>query len=89
MYYHGFLKNKNLVVVLKCPKSMLEYNFSKVFILFDCNTHNLEKLPNEAKEIIHAEDVENSEKVMICNNTIPSTSNTLKNLVANKSFHFS
>ena len=37
MSCHGFLKNKNPVVILKCPKRMLEYFFSKRFTLFDCN----------------------------------------------------
>ena len=35
---------------------MLEYYFSKWFTLFDCDTNNLEKLPNESKDRIHAED---------------------------------
>ena len=47
-----FLKKINPVVVLKCPKRMLEYYFSKVFTLFDLNTNNFEKLPNEVKNII-------------------------------------
>ena len=53
---------------------MLEYNFSKGFTIFDCNTNNLAKLSNEVKNRIHAEDKENSDKVMICSTTIPSTS---------------
>ena len=47
----------------------------------------MEKLPNEVKDRIHAEDTDNSDKVMIRSNTIPSTSNTLKNLAVNKNFH--
>ena len=31
MSCHGFLKNKKSVVILKCPKIMLEYYFSKGF----------------------------------------------------------
>ena len=31
MYCHGFLSNKNYVVVLKCPKRMLEYYFLKQY----------------------------------------------------------
>ena len=46
---HGFLKNINSVVVLKCPKRMLEYYFSKIFAILECNFNNLEKLPNEVK----------------------------------------
>ena len=89
MSRHGFLKNKNTVVILKCPKRMLKYYFSKGFTLFDCNTNNLAKLPNEVKDRIHVEYTENSEKVMICNTTIPSTSNTLNNLAVKKSFYSS
>ena len=89
MYYRGFLKNINSVVILKCPKRILEYYFSKLFTLFECNTNNLAKLSNEVKEIINAEDIDNSDKVMTCTSTIPSTSNTLKNLAVNKNFHSS
>ena len=73
MSCHGFLKNKNPVVVLKFPKRMLEQYFSKVFTLFDCNTNNLAKLPNEVKDRIYTEDAKNSDKVVICNTTISST----------------
>ena len=68
---------------------MLEYYLSKVFNIFDCNTNNLVKLPNKVKDRIHEEDTYNYDKFMICNTTIPSKSNTLKNLVVNKSFHSS
>ena len=68
---------------------MLEYYFSKGFTLFDWNTNNLAKIPNEVKDIIHAEDAENSDKVMICSTTIPSTLNKLKNLAVYKRFHYS
>ena len=49
----------------------------------------MSKLPNEVKQIIHAEDKENSEKVVTRTTTITSTSNTLKILELNKSFHSS
>ena len=68
---------------------MFEYYFSKGFNCFDCNVINLAKLPNEVKFRIHAEDTDNSDKFMICSTTIPSTSNTLKNLAVNTSFHSS
>ena len=87
MSCHGFFKKINFVVILKCPKRILEYYFWKVFTLFECNTINLEKLPNEVKYRIHAEDAENDEKVIICSTTISSTSNILKKLVVNTSFH--
>ena len=89
MSCHGFLKNKDPVVILKFPKRMFEYYFSKGFTYFDCSIINLEKLPTEVKVIIHAEDTDNSDKVMICSTTIPSTSNTLKNLLVNASSHSS
>ena len=54
MSCHGFLKNKNTFVVLKCPKSMLEYYFPKGFTRFEWNTINLEKLPNKIKQRINA-----------------------------------
>ena len=86
MSCRGFLKNKTSVFILKCPKRMLEYYFSKVFIIFECNTINLEKLLNEVKERVHVEDTDNYDKVMTCTTTILSTYNTLKNLAVNKSF---
>ena len=86
---HAFLKNINSFVILKGTKRILEYYFSKVFTLLECNTNNLSKIPNEVEDRIHAEETENSGKVMTCTNTIPSTSNTLKNLAVNKSFHSS
>ena len=86
---HGFLKNMNSVVILKCPKRMLEYYFSKVFSILEYNTNNLAKLPNEVKQIIHAEETDNSDYVMTCINTIPSTSNSLKKLLLHKSLHSS
>ena len=53
----------------------------------ECNDNNLAKPPNDVKQRIHAEETYDSDKVMTCINTIPSTSNTLKNLVVNKSLH--
>ena len=47
MSCHGFLKNINPIVILKCPKRMLEYHFSKVFTILECNINILAKLPNE------------------------------------------
>ena len=68
---------------------MLEFYFSKGFTPFECNAKNLAKLPNEVKYRIHAEETENSDKVMTCITKITSTSNTLKNLAFNKGFHYS
>ena len=88
MSYHGFLKNINSVVILKFPKRMLEYYFSKVFTILECNYNNLAKLPYDVKQITHAEETDNSEKIMICINKMLSTSNTLKNLVVDKILHY-
>ena len=41
MSCHGFLKNIDSVVILKCPKRMLEYYFSKGFTIWECNYNNL------------------------------------------------
>ena len=86
---HVFLNNKDTVVILKFPKRMFEHYFSKGFTYFDCTKINLEKLPSEVKDRIYAEKTYNSDKVMICSTTITSTSNTLKNLAVNTSFHSS
>ena len=83
MSCHGFLKNKICVVILKRPKSILEYHFLNGFTPFECNTINLEKIKNEIKQRVHAEYTDNSDKVMTCTTTIPSTWNTLKNLALN------
>ena len=89
MYCHAFLKKINSVFILKCAKRMLEYYFSRGFTLFECNTINLAKIPNEVKQRIHSEHTGNSDKVMTCTTAIPPTSNTLKILAVNKSFHSS
>ena len=55
MSFHGFLRNINSVVILKCLKRMLEYYFSKEFNILECYVNNLEKLPHEVKQRTHAE----------------------------------
>ena len=70
MYCHGFLKNKNAVVILKYTKRVLEYYFSKGFTILECNINNLAKLPNDAKQRIHGEETDNSDKAMTFINTI-------------------
>ena len=86
MSCHIILKNINTFVMIKCPKRMLEYYFSKGCTILECNYNNLTKLPNDVKQITHAEETDNSDKFMTCINKIPSTSNTLNNLVVNKVF---
>ena len=68
---------------------MLEYYFSKGFTILEWNDNNLSKLLNDVKQRTHAESTDNSDKVLTCINTIPSTSSTPKNLVVNKSLHYS
>ena len=68
---------------------MLEKYFSEGFTILEYNDNNLVKLPNDVKQRPHAEETDNSDKAVTCINTITSTSNTLKNLVWNKSLHSS
>ena len=89
MSCHVFLKNKDSVVILKCPNRISEYYSSKGFIHFDCNKRNLEKIPSEVKDRIYKEVTDISDKVMIRSTKIPSTSNTLNKLAVNASFHYS
>ena len=80
-----FLKNDYYVVILKCPHRMFEPYFNKGFIVFDCDENNLKRLPSQVKDRVGAKVTENSDKVIICSTTIPSASNTLKNLLVNAS----
>ena len=89
MSCHCFLNNKDSVVILKFPKRMFEYYFSKGFIHFYWNNINLEKIQSEVKDRIYSEVTDNPEKFMICSTTIPSNSNTMKHLLVNASFHSS
>ena len=41
---------------------MLEYCFSKVFTILECNDNNLAKIPNDVKQRTQAEETDNSEK---------------------------
>ena len=86
---HGFLKNNESVVILKYPHRMSEYYFNKGFIIFDCDEVNFKRLPSRVKYRVVAEVAVNSNLVMICYTTIPSTSNTLKNFLVNSNYHSS
>ena len=86
---YDFLNNIHFIVILKCPKRMLKYYFSKGFTILECNYNNLAELPNDVKQRTHEEETYNSEKLMTFINTIPSTSNTLKNLLLHKILHSS
>ena len=69
----GFLKNNESVFILKFPNRMFEYYFNKIFIIFNFYGNNLKRLPSEVKYRVDAEVTVNSDKVMICYTTIPST----------------
>ena len=85
----GYLKNNDSVFILKYPNRMFEYYFNKGFVIFDCDENTLKILPYEVKDRVGAEVTVNSDKVMIFSTTIPSTSNTLKNLLVNANSHSS
>ena len=85
----GFLENNESIVILKCPHMMFEYYFNKGFIIFDYDENNFKRFPSEIKYRVGAEVTVNSDKVMIWSATIPSTSNTLKNLLVNENSQFS
>ena len=74
----GFLKNNDSVVILKCPNMISEYYFNKEFVIFECDEDHFKKLLSEVKDRFGAELTVNTDLVMLCFTTMPSTSNTLK-----------
>ena len=46
---HVFTNNIKYIVILKCPRRMLEYYFSKGFGILERNPNNLKKIPNLEK----------------------------------------
>ena len=84
---HGFSKNSESVVMLKFPHRMPEYYFNKGFFIFDCDEVTLKRLPSQVKDRVGAEVAVNSDLVMLCYTTIPSTSNKLKNLLVNSNYN--
>ena len=68
---------------------MSEYYFNKGFIIFDCDEENLKIIPYQVKDRVGTEVPVNSDPVMLCYITIPSTSNTLKKLQVNSDYHSS
>ena len=85
---HGLSNNIKYIVILKCPKSLLEYYFSKGFGILKQNSNILTKIPNLVKTIIHVEETKNSDYVMTSINTITSISNTPKKLLFYKFLHY-
>ena len=47
---HGLPNNITFIVILECPKRMLEYYFSKEFGILERNSNNLKKIPNLSKQ---------------------------------------
>ena len=73
MSCHGFLNKIKYFAILKCPKRMLEYFFSKGFTILECNVNIMVKLRNDVKQTINAEETYNLHKFMTCINTVLST----------------
>ena len=86
---HGFRKNIKYIFILKYPIRMLEYYFSKRFGILERNPNNLKKIPNLAKQKIHAEEAHDSDYVMTFITTTISISNTLNKLWLQSSLHSS
>ena len=57
---------------------MLEYYFSKGFVVLERNSNNLKITDNEAKQIIHAMDMHDSDYVMTCTTELPSIKTPLR-----------
>ena len=54
---HGFTKDRNSTVTLLFCTSLVEYYLSKGFVIIKLNSKNLSSVPNEAKQRIHAIDM--------------------------------
>ena len=66
------MKNINYNSILLCPLRMLEYYFSRGFIILELNSNNLSRIANEAKQIICEIYMHDSYYVMICTTEITS-----------------
>ena len=64
---HGLMKKINYTIILLHPSRMLEYYFSKGFVMLERNSKNLVVIVNESKQIINAMDMHDSYYVMTCN----------------------
>ena len=62
---HGFTKKIKYTVILLYPLRMLEYYFSKGFVILKRNSNNLLRIENDVNQIIHALDIHDSDYVMI------------------------
>ena len=45
----GFLNNNDSIVILKCPNSISQYYFNKVFIQLTCDEDHLKKFQSRSK----------------------------------------
>ena len=84
---NAFTKNINYTVIYKCPSRMLEYYFPKGFVVLEQNPNDLKIISNEAKQIINAMYMHDSDYVMNCTTAITSISNTLKNVLLRYNLH--
>ena len=89
LLFRGFTKNIKSIVILKCPKMMLEYYFSKGFGILKRNSNHLKKIPNLEKQIIQAGEAHDSDYVMTCDTTTPSISSTRLKLYFQSSLYSS
>ena len=64
------MKNINSTIVLLCNSRKLEYYFSKGFVILERNPNNKSIISNEAKQIIHTMDMNDSDYVMLCTTVI-------------------
>ena len=60
------MKNLNYTVILLCRSRMLEYYFSKGFVMLEYNSNKLIRIANEAKQRVHAIYMHDSDYVMTC-----------------------
>ena len=58
------MKGKNSTVVLLCYTRLVEYQLAKRFINLEQKSKNLSSVPNEAKQTIHAINVQDSDFAM-------------------------
>ena len=69
---HGFMKDINYTVILFCPSRMLEYYFSKGFVIMERNSNNSSIISNEEKQMIHEMYMYDSDCVMTYTTTVSS-----------------
>ena len=66
LLFHGYTKNINYTVMLLFPSRMLEYHFSKGFVMLEQNSNKLLRIENETKQRIHDIDMHDSDYIMTC-----------------------